>query len=327
VSVSAALSKVLAATRPAFNARVATVRRAQSSFDEQVFSAIVTELLDPVAASVEAAAPERTAAVVQAGFDIALTLAARRLAGPGARRDFVDRLWREVMPGLARPVSERPRALLGGLTNAVLNIAATSGARPGEWLDLMTNAAPLATSATLLEIGQVLAWRAGMSHYRDGALNAADLLPPATSLALLNAKGDWTKVRARLAEDRWWRPDRDSAASEDISIGGFTGFGGPFSHPPKVCVGPEGFVVRSGERTLLLVADCYGATLHPVSPESFDALPDRPAALDAKGVRVGDRVVPLTIPRQGLSTAADKTAVVVASDYSYDLKVLPWRRP
>lgn len=326
MSVSSALAKVLAAARPSFNARVAAVRRSQTGFDEQVFSAIVTGLLDPVVVSVEAAAPDRTAAVVDAGFNIALTMAARRLAGPGARRDVVDRLWREVLPALAGPVSERPRALMGGLTNAVLNIAATPGARPGDWLAMMTQVAPMVTGDTLLQIGQVLAWRAGMSHYRDGALQAADALPPETSLALLKAKGDWAKVRARLAADRWWRPD-SAAADNEARIGGFTGFGGPFPQPPQVRAGLDGFVVRSGDRTLLLIADAYGATLHPVTPESFDALADRPVALEAAGVRVGDRVVALTTPHDGLSTASDKSAVVIASNYSYELRVLPWQHP
>jgi hypothetical protein len=230
------------------------------------------------------------------------------------------------VPALAKPVSERPRALLGGLTNAVLNIAATPGARPDEWLALMVEAAPLATGDSLLEIGQVLAWRAGMSHYRAGALAAADLLPADTALALLNATGEWKKVRARLADDRWWRPDH-VPADDGVAIGGFTGFGGPFPQPPQVRAGPEGFVVRSGDRTLLLVADGYGATLHPVTPESFDALQDRPALVEGAGVRAGDRVVKLTTPHEGLSTASDGTCVVVASGYSHHLRVLPWQRP
>ncbi len=325
MSVSSPLAKALAAGRPQFNARVATFRRAQSGFDEELFGAIIAALLDPVVASVDAVAPERTGAVAEAGFDIALTLTARRLAGPGARRDVVDRLWREVLPTLARPISERPRALLGGLTNAVLNIAGMPGARADEWLGFMTSAAPSATSETLLPIGQVLAWRAGMSHYREGALKALDALPPEMALALLGAKGDWAKVRARLLADRWWRPDGDTAA--ELAIGAFTGFGGPFPEPPQVRAGPDGFVVRSADRTLLLVADGYGATLHPVTPESFDALADRPVALDGAGVRVGDRVVPLTTPSHGLSTAADETTVVVASRYSYEVRVLPWRHP
>lgn len=324
MTVSAALAKVLAAGRPAFNARVATVRRSQSGFDEQIFAAIVIELLDPVVASVDAVASDQAAAVTQAGFDIALTLAARRLAGPGARRDFVDRLWRDVLPKLARAIAERPRPLLGGLTNAVINISATPGARADEWLKLMADAAPLASSATLLEIGQVLAWRAGMSHYREGALKAADRLSPENALAILGAKGEWAKVRTRLGSDRWWRPD-GAPIDDTIGIGGFIGFGGPFPQPPQVRLGPEGFVVRSGDRTLLLVADAYGATLHTVTPESFDRLPDRPVRVDGAGVRAGDRVVPLTTPLDGLSTAFDETAVVVASRYSYQLRVLPWQ--
>lgn len=326
MSVSPALARTLAAGRASFNARVAAARRAQAGFDEAAFAAILSDLLDPIVAAVETQAPDRTAAVATAGFDIALTLAARNLAGPKARRDAVNRLWRDVAPRLAGPIADRPKTLMGSLTNAALNIAATPGARPNEWLALLSRAAPIATAETLLPIGQVLAWRAGMAHFRQGALAAAEALGPQQALALVGAEGDWAEVRARFEANRWWRPDLEPGR-EGLTVGAFTGYGGQFPEPPTVRAGDDGFVVRSADRTFLLIADAYGATLHPAAPETFDALRDRPAALDGGAIRAGDRRVPIALPREGLSSAWDETGLVVASTYSYRLLVLPWRLP
>jgi len=327
MSVSPAFARTLAAGRASFNARVAAARRAQSGFEPQDFASILTQQLDPIVTRAETEAPECVTGLVDAGFDIALVLAARNLAGPRARQDVVSRLWRDVAPALARSIAPRPRALLGSLTNAALNIAATPGARSDEWLALLAAAAPVATADTLLPIGQVLAWRAGMAHYREGALAAADSLPPEVALSLFGGQGDWAEVRARFAANRWWRPDPQTG-SEGVTVGDFTGFGGPFPQPPLVRAGDGGFVVRSGERTLLLVADAYGATLHPAPAEAFDRLADRPAQLDAAGVMAGDRSVPTPQPRQGLSTAWDETlGLAVVSAWSHRILVTPWRRP
>jgi hypothetical protein len=326
VSLSPAFAGALAAARPSFNARAAAARRAQPGFDEAALAAILSDLVDPLVARMAEAAPDRVGAVTDAGFDIALTLAARSLAGPRARRDVVDRLWRDVAPALAAVIAERPYPLLGALTNAALNIAATPGGREGEWLAALAAAAPLATADTLLRVGQVLAWKAGMAHYRAGALAAADSLGGERALALFGAPGDWAEARARLAADRWWRPDGGGA--EGVSVGGFTGFGGPFPQPPQVRAGPDGFVARSGARTVLVVADAYGATWRPAAPEAFDALPERPVQLDGGQIRAGDRLVEPGVPLRGLSTAWHVAAgLAIASAYSHRLRVLPWRRP
>jgi hypothetical protein len=238
----------------------------------------------------------------------------------------VNRLWRDVAPELAGPIAARPRALLGSLTNAALNIAATPGARADEWLALLAQAAPTASAETLLPIGQVLAWRAGMAHYRAGALAAADSLAPDLALALLNARGDWSEVRARFEANRWWRPDAGSDA-RGVTVGGFTGFGGPFAQPPRVRAAEGGFVVRSAERTFLLVADAYGATLHPAVADAFDRASEQRAPLSGGELQAGDRRVPLTLPPQGLSVAWDDSGLAIASAWSHELTVLPWRRP
>ena len=204
MSVSAVLATELKAARGPLNARVAAAQ-AQSHFDTAALAGFLRERLDPLAQAVEAVAPERTTAMVGAGFEMALTLAARGLAGPAALSPVVEDTWAELGGPYARLIAEQPSAVLGGLSNAAVQIAATAGARVERWRALMAALAAHATGDTWRALGQVAAWRAGMAHYRDGALGAADTLRAPVALAAVGAGGgDWPAVRAALTANRWW---------------------------------------------------------------------------------------------------------------------------
>ena len=326
MSVSDVLARELKATRGALNARVAATQ-AQPGFDAAALAAFLRERLDPLAQAVDVVAPERTAAVVAAGFDMALTLTARRLVRVGARGGLVDDTWAELGGPYARLIGDQPGAVLGGLTNAALRIAATPGARVERWRALMAVLAAHATGDTWRALGQVAAWRAGMAHYRDGALDAADALPEPVALAAVGAGGgDWPAVRAALAANRWWS---GGDGATERRVGGFSGFGGPFSEPPEIAAGPEGLLVRSGERCHLLVADAYGATLHPSTLQAFQDAVRAQARPRLRGstVEAADRAVGVDLPAEGLAAATDGSTLAIASPFSHSVRLLPWRRP
>ena len=310
MTLSAVLVRELAAARPRFNAHVATARRARSGFDATALADAVATRLDPLAVAVEAVAPDRTASVVDAAFALTVTLVDHSLSGE--RRLLVDRVWQEVAVPLAAIVAERPEPVLALLTNATLTLAATPGARVDEWMVRMAGLAPLVDADTLAGTGQVAAWRSGMSHYRDGALAAADALREALALAAIGAEGSWVDVRAALAADRWWTSEGRALGTR---FGGFTGFGGPFAAPPEVRAGTEGVFVRSGMRIGLLIADAWGATLHPASAHEFDAA--RPASRAPS--------VPHGLPADDLRAAITADTIVFASPRSHFLEVQPWR--
>lgn len=317
MTVSPALAKVLAAGRPQFNARIAAARRARSGLDMDAVVWAIGERLDPVVIAVEAVAPERTGAVVEAGFDLILALA-------GERRALIDRVWREVAVAYAAVVAERPFETLAMLTNAALTIDATPGARATDWLDRMIAIAPMVTADTLAASGQFVAWRSGMAHFRDGALAAADRLPEPLALAAIGAEGPWSDVRAALAANPWWTPDGNAA--DGIGFGGFTGFGGPFAEPPQVRAGAQGFLVRSGARTGLIVADAWGATLHSASAEEFDDA-DTARSVGGSSIVAGDRAIAVDFPPEDLTAAVGAHSVAVASSYSHHVRIFPWRLP
>jgi hypothetical protein len=153
-----------------------------------------------------------------------------------------------------------------------------------------------------------------MAHYRAQALAAADQLPEPLALAAVGATGPWPEIRAALAADRWWTPDGVDA--RPIRFGGFVGFGGPFEQPPRVKAGAEGFIVRSGAHVRLLIADAWGATLHPASEVEYEAADP---ATPASGVAT-------TLAAEGLVAARTSDSVALASPYSHFVEVQPWRR-
>jgi hypothetical protein len=309
VTLSPVLARELAAARPRFNAQIAAARRAHTAFDIEALSDAVRVRVDPLAVAVDAIAPDRVALVVDAAFALTVTLVDHALAGE--RRALVDRAWIEVAVPLAAVVAERPEPVLAMLTNAVLTLAAAPGARPDEWIARMAALGSLVNADTLSAAGQVVAWRSGMAHYRAGALAAADTLPEPLALAAIGAHGTWSDVRAALSGDRWWTPAGTGAG---IRFGGFVGFGGPFEAPPQVRAGGEGFLVRAGGRVGLLVADAWGATLHPASEDEFDrAMPTSSARVAVAG-----------LPAEGLQAATTGDSIAIASPYSHYLQVQAW---
>jgi len=309
VTLSPVLARELAAARPRFNAQIAAARRAHTAFDTEALSDAVRMRIDPLAVAVEAVAPDRVAMVVEAAFALTVTLVDHALARE--RRSLVDRAWIDVAAPLAAVVAERPETVLAMMTNAVLTLAATPGARPDEWIARMAALGSLVNADTLGAAGQVVAWRSGMAHYRAGALAAADALPEQLVLAAIGATGAWPDVRATLAGDRWWTPD---GASAGVRFAGFAGFGGPFETPPQVRAGAEGFLVRAGGRVGLLVADAWGATLHPASEEEFHR--GEPASSTHAAVP--------GFPPEGLQAATTGDSIAIASPYSHYLQVQPW---
>ncbi len=325
--ISPPLAQVLAAGRRQFNQRVEETRRRTPGFDGAAFSAFLQHQLDPLVSAVHAVAPARTAAVTLAAYDIALVLCTQGLAGPGARLPLLNDTWRTLMPRLASLIAEQPHDLLGALSNAAVHLGTVEGARPAEWVALMAGLGPRCeTPAQLLALGQVLAWRAGLAHFRNGALRAAAALPePLQREALLvppeTAPDVW---RGRLEATPWAGP---VARPDGWTLGDFTGFGGRFATPPELRVADAGVLVRSGGRHFMAVADACGAVLMASTAQAFDQgqAPQRPASVRLRGSTLlwADRELALDLPEEGLVVASTAHTLAVASPYSHALRLVP----
>ncbi|MGK5005075.1 hypothetical protein [Janthinobacterium sp. LB2P70] len=320
--ISPAFASILASGRAQFNARVAEARRRFPSLDMAAFGAFLHDGVDPLVLAVAATAPERVGGVTLAAYDMALELVGHGLAGPAAKNTFLNTVWRELAPLLAPLLVTAPVDVLGMLSNAAIHIASVAGARPAQWQAGMAAVAPQVGSvAQLRAVGQVLAWRAGVAHFRQGALAAADTLPPALALAAFDEPGaQWPQVRAQLLDYPW----RGNA--EGREFGSFSGLGGDFGTPPQVRATADGFVVRSAGRHYLLVADAHGAVLHSATAQEFEqATTGMPSSvrLDGATVHVGARSIALDLPAGDIALAANAHTLAITSPWTHAIRLLP----
>ena len=320
--ISPAFAAILASGRAQFNARAAEARRSFPALDMQAFGAFLQDGVDPVVQAVATAAPERAGSFTLATYDVALELVGHGLAGPAAKNPFLTIVWRELAPHFAALLASAPVDGLGMLSNAAIHLGGVAGARTSQWQDEMATIAPqVATLAQLRAVGQVLAWRAGVAHFRQGAIAAADTLPPALALAACGeSQLDWPSLRAQLLSQPW-RGNPDG-----IEFGAFAGLGGEFDTPPHVRASDDGFIVSAGERFYLLVADAHGAVLHGATADEFaQASSEVPGFLRIAGasLHLGARVLALDLPAGDIALAANAKTVAVTSPYTHAIRLLP----
>jgi hypothetical protein len=330
--VSDALAAVLTSGRAHFNSRVSEARHRYPAFDAMAFAAFLRTGLDSVARSVAEITPERTAPVVLDAYDIALELVAQGQAGAGARNDLVERVWTELVPKLARLVVAEPVDVLGALSNAAIYIASVPTARGSDWLDGMVALAQHADSnAILRSLGTIMAWRAGLAHFREGALQCADALPESLALLAVGANDttNWPAIRDAYRANPWWSPlpSARDAILNGMDAGQFTGFGGTFAQPPTVRACPQGFLVRSADRFSLLVADIHGAVLLPATPDEYasaeKATTYPPVQITRYQLLIGDRRIDTDLPEDGFAAVGNEHTIAVTSPYSHLIRLLP----
>ncbi|MGV3662774.1 MAG: hypothetical protein ACO1TE_21500 [Prosthecobacter sp.] len=267
-----AFIQVLKSGRADFNQQVAQARRENPTFDDAAFSEFVQMCMDPLVSAVHGIAPEAVVDLVQAMWETGLQLVALRLAGPQAREPWINQTWQQVLVAAAAHVARAPGQMLGSFSNAAHHLSATPGARPQQWIEVMTQAAGTASDVgALLKAGQVAAWRCGLAHYRESALAQARGLPAALAQAVLQAPDSaWPDLHAQLSADPWHMPGEvPQAGHEVLRAGAFSGFGGLFATPPQVIAANDQIFVRSGDDVWLLMADAFGATFHRATQEEF----------------------------------------------------------
>jgi hypothetical protein len=323
-AISPALGRALQSARSAFNARVSEACRIRPGFDTGTVDALLRGPLDRLAAQAEGIAPERTGSLVLAAFDVGLALARQGKS----EHPLMSALW-DVASACLPLALRQPRETLGRIFNAGLHLLSVNGARPEQWTREMTRLAGRATDLACLErLGQVLAWRSGLAHFRESALRLAHDLPPElVAEALAIAEGEAVAATlARLGKDPWFdpaRPDRRGLRATR-EVGGFVGFGGPFPCPPEVRALGEGFVVQCANRFWYLCADAFGAALHAGSKAEFEAGAADSGDLDIRGSAVirGLERCALDLPPERLSLARGPYTAALSSPYSHFIRLL-----
>jgi hypothetical protein len=338
-AISTILAEMLATNRAHCNARVAEARHRDANFDTTAFSSFMRTGLDSIVRSLKTVTPalpsERITFAVLAAYDMAIELVAQNLAGPNARTDVVNRVWESLAPRYTTLIAAEPISVLGALSNAAIHIANVANARVDEWLSNMGEMAQQVDSLpTLHRVGQVLAWRAGLAHFREGALLSAASLPLALATHVVGAAStqDWPTLHGQFSENPWFAPS-NVTTHPGWEIGEFTGFGGSFAKPPEVRAYAQGFIVRSADRFNFLIADAYGAVLLPATAEEFSNAPDTrdvritDVKLAGSQLSIKGRHVDLDLPECGLAIVANQHTVAVTSRYTHAIRLLPFLLP
>lgn len=300
--VSAPLAEVLRGGRAEFNRRYAEAQHRYPALDAQAFSDYLVGPVDQIASAVARSDGAAVAAVVDAAFELGLSLHAQRWIGPGARTAGIVETWTALAQHAPQHLVQAPMRVLAALANALVHWWGQGGGAP--WARTLLRVAVRArTPEDLLRAGQVAAWRHGMAHYRDSALERLRTLDrELASLVLEVPLEQWDETMlTRLHQDRWWRPDAGSdrrAASLAGSVGEFIGYGGRFAEPPIVAFRAGQLLLQSGQERYALYADAFGATLQAVVETPLRAAVQLPTGfrmddgvLSGPGVRIalGDR--------------------------------------
>lgn len=270
-----ALAIALLANRSRFNARFAEARHFKPKLSADAFAEHLRSVVAPIVEAVAHENPAATAETVETLYDLSLDLIAEEFLGPASRYPAINEGWKTVLPALPHHLASAPRTVIGAITNALYNLSLEPSARPGEWMKLLLELAPLCPDAdTLLKSGQVAAWRSGLAHYRQGALGICRTLDSKVVRAVLGAPNTNTVPLATLLDQLQTNPWLNPSAITQLPItnnqllqivarvGAFRGFGGLFIAPPLVFPAGEHFIVIDGEGSWLLTADCFGATWH-----------------------------------------------------------------
>lgn len=332
MAISEPFAKVLSAGRAQFNQRVAEARRRFPAFDTEAFADFLQSGVDKVVFAVAETVPERVASTALVAYDTALELVGLALAGPKARHSLVNRIWVDVLPLYARLAAEHPVEVMATLSNAAVNIGKVNNSRSEQWIRELSLLSSQVESLTQLQgVGQILAWRCGMAHFRIGAIHAADRLPEHLALAALCSQGtaSWARIKDQLLANPWWTPDGTSGAAihPGMEVGQFAGFGGEFSEPPEVRASPEGFFVKSGDRFSFLIADAFGAVLHAAKREEFDQASEhrfaKAVTLTKNHLVIVSRTIDLDLPADRLSVAHNTHTVAITSPMTHAIRLLP----
>jgi len=209
------MADALSRGRSRYNQRFALVRRAGIPLEADAVLDHLAVTVAPMITAVADAQPERVDAVLEALFDVSVDLFGAGALGPGGACPLLETAWSRLLALRPDLLAREPRRLAASLSNAIITLDRSPGARPQQWLDQLKRLAPLCGEVDQwLNGGRVAAWRAGMPQYRRGAIAVARGLPPALARAALGLpadrdSGDLPSILERMEQDPWYVPDAE----------------------------------------------------------------------------------------------------------------------
>ena len=333
--ISEAFASVLKAGRSEFNARFNEARRQFPGLTGDPFIEFLRSHVDAVVAAVSEVDPQKAADTASAAYDAALQLMGQGLIGPAAKSQVIEDGWLNLFPASAKWIAESPADVICSICNALHYLAAIPYTRIPQWMNDMLRVSPVCESAAqFLACGQVASWRAGVAHFRSGALGLMDSLSEAAARTLMEVPKDapWALVREELHRNPWFNPKSqplnptpsNGSMREVLRPGAFRGFGGLFPEPPVVEGFGEHFLVSSGGACWLLTADIFGATFHKTDPAEGTERrlqPDNIAEITVTGTTLQKEGTSLDFPELGSisSVAVNLHSVALTSPLTHSI--------
>ncbi len=263
-------ARCLEEQREYFNNLYTVARRTRRNLDKEIFGRHLIEVVAPLVDGAAKSRPDCARRLSNDLYELSLELVSRKYLGVANRYPAVDILWRKALPKLIKFLPEGGRDFVAALSNAVYNLEITPNVTPATWLKALLQVADgCSTWHELLLAGKVLAWRCGMAHYRESAIEVWRSMHKELKLATLGLLQEEEEISLDLLEkslaDPWWLPGVKKGTNYELEIvgtvGGFQGFGGTFLTPPEVMKAGEDIYAFDDEACWSVHADCYGVTL------------------------------------------------------------------
>lgn len=327
--ISRATAQVLKQHREPCNQLFSEARHRYPHLDSEAFTHYWQETTPAVLDAVLEHRPDQFEETVMALYRHGLALAGLRWCGADSRFLLLQEAWRDVLPACQALIVEAPEQTLMAFTHALKQLQDHPGAQAVQWLQQMRVLAQQQISLTeWLSAGQVLAWRYGMAHYRQSALNKADSLPRAlvSSLFELPAELDWPTARHHFEQHHWWTPESpEPDMTLRVRLGGFAGMGGQFNALPLVTAQDNQLYVRCEERCYRLFADAYGVSLKNDTGHIPPATPTPPPRARQARLDIDGETVSLPDLNRLSAVASTHDTVAVTSPDSFQILVFSRR--
>lgn len=334
--IAGPFAETLRRGRDRFNTKFAYARRKYPALDEDIFTEHLRSTLAPIAEAVHLVAPDRVDETVEALYDISLELTGKSYFGRETRHTALVTAWRKLFPRLAFLLAAEPAPFATAVTNAVYNLSSTASARPTFWIDAMAGIGSLCRDvASFLEAGKVLAWRAGLAHYRQSALEALKRIEPGLARVALalpeSSSASIETIVEQLMLDPWLAPAAAESGHRErhlriVSVvGAFRGFGGLFVSPPEVALSDGELVAFDNENCWAITADLFGATFHRIGNSLPEIDKQQPTGfkIDKSGLVTKDsRSAALALLAEASSTASNETTLAVTIPHSHSVYLI-----
>jgi hypothetical protein len=275
------LVRILEAGRESLNSKYLAMNAYGHPIDQEDWRHHLQKVVLPITEDVISRQPDHAWRVLESLYDVSLELFSSGVFTKNHNTPQSLELWGKVLPRLSHVLGLQPRLLAASLSNAVLTLSRMDSKIASTWVKILERSAEaLHSPDEVLKFGQIAAWVSGIPSFRTACLPMLAGLSPQQKALLLGEDGEINRPDAEdffaaFAHTPWPLPPSQTQMTEvpirEVAVAGnFTGLGGKFSLPPKVCT-LDGQIhvklaIEDTETWWRLEADYFGADFLPANP-------------------------------------------------------------